>query len=164
MSLRVPEIGTGRDGERGMEANENGLALFSDIDDALVWVVHKLGGFKKVGPRLRPELNYKPELAAQWLRDCLNADKRERLNPHQTFMLLQLAREEGFHAAKHWIDSELGYEPGRPVNVDDEKERLQRRLLDAAEVLKDSINRLERLTQAPIQLIGARSNAREAGG
>jgi hypothetical protein len=37
--------------------------------------VHALGGYKKVGVLLRPELAEKPLAAAQWLRDCLNQDK-----------------------------------------------------------------------------------------
>jgi hypothetical protein len=136
-----------------MERTEDGLAIFTDIDDALVWIVHKLGGFKKVGTQLRPELNHKPDLAAQWLRDCLNPDKRERLNPQQTFLLLTLARQGGFHAAKYWIDDELGYERGRPVTVEDEAARLQRQIVDATQVLKQSLDRLERLQRPPLQSI-----------
>jgi hypothetical protein len=136
-----------------VEQADDGLALFNDIDDALVWVVHKLGGYKKVGALLRPELNHKPEAAAQWLRDCLNPDKREHLDSAQTFMLLRLARVDGFHAAKFWIDDDLGYERGRPLNADDEAARLGRTIANATEILKSSIARLERLTQTPLQAV-----------
>lgn len=138
-----------------VDKNDDGLAMFTDENDALVWVVHKLGGFKKVGVLMRPEYSSKPDQAAQWLRDCLNEEKRERLNPAQTVMLLRLARQGGFHAAKFWMDDELGYERGRPVSVEDESARLQRQILDATQVLQSSIERLERLTKPALQSVRA---------
>lgn len=129
------------------------LALFVDWNDALGGVVLALGGYKKVGTLLRPELKDKPESAGQWLRDCLNQEKRERLNPDQVFMLLRLARAENYHAAKHWMDGELGYEQGRPLSPKDEGINLARHCADLARELKTSIDRLERLSQSPLQSV-----------
>jgi hypothetical protein len=131
----------------------NGLPIFSDWNEALDAVVHALGGFKKVGVMLRPELGEKPLAAAQWLRDCLNADKPERLNPDQVFMLLRLARAENYHAAKHWMDAELGYEQGRPLKPADEAASLQQRGADLVRELRTITERLERLSQPPLAAV-----------
>lgn len=133
---------------------DNGLALFADWNDALTGVVHALGGFKEVGVLLRPELKEKPLQAAQWLRDCFNPDKRERLNPDQVFMLLRLARDKDYHAAKHWMDAELGYEQGRPLSPQDEAVRLHARCADLARDLRASVERLERLSSPPLASVG----------
>lgn len=135
----------------------NSLAIFADWNDALTGIVHALGGFKKVGVRLRPEYEPKPDQAAQWLRDCLNPEKRERLNPDQVFMLMRLAREIGYHAAKHWMDSELGYEQGRPLDPVDEAVRLHTRCADLARDLRASVERLERLSQPPLSSVQGRA-------
>ncbi len=134
-----------------MQNNE--LAMFADLDDAISGAVVALGGWKKVGCLLRPELGAKPDLAAQWMRDCLNTEKRERLNPHQVLHLLKLAREAGYHAAKHWLDSELGYEQGRPLNPADEQAKLQRDFIAAVQAAKHLGDRLEKLTQPQLQAV-----------
>lgn len=134
------------------------LALFADWNDALTGVVHALGGHKKVGVLLRPELAAEPQRAGQWLRDCLNPEKRERLDPEQVFMLMRLARADGYHAAKHWMDSELGYEQGRPLKPADEAATLQQRGADLVRELRAITERLERLSAPPLAAInGGRS-------
>ncbi|HXC39848.1 MAG TPA: hypothetical protein VN667_12975 [Burkholderiales bacterium] len=130
--------------------NQRPLPLFSDWNDALMAVVHALGGFKKVGCELRPELKTRPEAAAQWLRDCLNEDKRDKLDPAQVHMLLRMAREVGFHAAKHWQDSELGYEQSLPIAPRDELAELLRRQSDVLAEFKHTADRIERLTKSPL--------------
>jgi hypothetical protein len=125
------------------------LALFTDWNDALDGVVHAVGGYKAVGVMLRPELESKPEGAAQWLRDCLNAEKRERLNPDQVFMLLRLARQANYHAAKHWLDAELQYEQSKPINPTDEAINLQQRGAELVRELRVVCDRFERLNQVP---------------
>jgi hypothetical protein len=129
------------------------LPIFSDWNDALDGVVHALGGFKKVGVMLRPELAEKPVAAAQWLRDCLNPDRAERLNPDQVFLLLRLARAANYHAAKHWMDAELGYEQGRPLKPQDEAHALQERGADLVRELRTITERLERLSQPPLAVV-----------
>lgn len=129
---------------------DNALALFCDWNDALTGVVHALGGHKKVGVMLRPELKEKPLSASQWLRDCLNPDKPERLNPDQVFMLLRLARETDYHAAKHWMDSELGYEQSKPLKPEDQAFQLHARAIDLVRELRSITDHLDRLTQPPL--------------
>ena len=63
-------------------------ALFSeDIHDALRDVVRALGGVKDAGARLRPELP--ADAAGHWLKDCLNPERRHRLDPEQVLWLLR---------------------------------------------------------------------------
>lgn len=131
------------------------LALFTDWNDALDGVVHALGGYKKVGVMLRPELSEKPLAASQWLRDCLNPEKAERLNPDQVVMLLRLAKAEGYHAAKHWLDSEIGYEQGKPLNPQDEGATLAQRGADLARELRAITERLERISTPPLAAVKA---------
>lgn len=131
----------------------NDLAMFADFDDALSGAVMALGGWKKVGCLLRPEFERKPDIAAQWVRDCLNPDKRERLNPHQLLLLMRLAREAGYHATKHWFDAELGYEPGRPLDPKDEQAQLQRDFIAAVQASERIAERLTKLTQPPLQAV-----------
>ena len=131
----------------------NSLPLFQDLDDALTAAIHALGGFKDLGVRLRPELQMKPVAAAQWLRDCLNPEKRERLNPDQFLTLLRMAREADYHAAKHWIDAELGYAAGAPLNPRDELAQLQRAWIESVHLQKELADKIERLARSPLQAV-----------
>lgn len=133
--------------------NDPILPLFSDWNDALSAVIHALGGFKKVAVVLRPELAEKPESAGQWLRDCLNSEKRERMNPDQVFMLLRLARQKDYHAAKFWMDAELGYEQGRPLSPKEEAANLVHRCHELAHDLRSSIDRLERISKPVLSAV-----------
>jgi len=132
---------------------QNDLALFEDIDDAMVGVVTALGGPKKIGSMLRPDLAHRPEACSQWVRDCLNPEKRERFSPQQIFRLLRLARDAGYHAAKHWIDCELGYEPSKPIEPHDELVTLQRQFINSVAEQRRMVERIERLTQTPLQAV-----------
>jgi hypothetical protein len=133
--------------------NQGDLAVFSDFNDALTGIVHALGGHKEVGVMLRPELASKPLAAGQWLRDCLNPEKRERLNPDQVFLLMRRAREAGYHAAKHWMDDELGYERGAPMDPRTEAENLQRDFIAAVRTSERLAQRLEKLIASPLSVV-----------
>jgi hypothetical protein len=130
------------------------LPVFADWNDALDGVVHALGGYKRVGTMLRPEWQGRPEAASQWLRDCLNSEKRERLDPDQVLMLLRLAREAGFHAAKFWLDAEIGYQRGEPLSPQDERAQLQRQYIECVHLARDITDRMERLARSPLQAVG----------
>jgi len=132
----------------------NSLPLFQDMNDALTAAVHAVGGFKKIGLALRPELEGRPQQAAQWLRDCLNHEKREKLSPEQLLHLLRLAREGNYHAAKHWIDGEAGYAESAPLRPEDAIADLQRRFIEAVHLSRDITEKIERLSRAPIHAVG----------
>jgi len=132
----------------------NSLALFQDMNDALTAAIHAIGGFKQVGVALRPELAGRPQTAAQWLRDCLNHEKRDKLAPEQMLHLLRMAREANYHAAKHWIDAEAGYTTGMPVNPRDELARAQRQFIEAVHIARDMADKIDRLARSPLQAVG----------
>lgn len=119
--------------------------FFEDINDALREAVRKLGGHKKVGPQMRPELPL--EQAANWLRDCLNPDRREKLSPEQVQFLLRLARAAGFDGAMGFVAFDAGYEPPRPVLPKDQEAELQHKFIDAVERLEAIQRQLQRVQQ-----------------
>lgn len=119
-------------------------ALFHEsVTDALREVVQALGGFKKVGATMRPE---KPvEEAARWVADCLNQDRRERFDPDQVLWLLRAGRAIGSHAAANYLMRESGYSDPIPVDPEDERARLQREFIAAAESVQQIAERLSRV-------------------
>lgn len=116
---------------------------WESIYDALKGAVGALGGFKKVGPMLRPDFHD----AANWLRNCLNPEHAQKLDPEQMTFLVRKACEAGYHDTKHWIDGDTGYQHSAPLALqaqlaeelahiqarrrrDDEDERALRSLID----------------------------------
>lgn len=118
--------------------------FFEDINDALREVVRSLGGAKKVGLMLWPEKSM--EQAQQLLLACLNNERRERLDPDQLLFLLREARRANCHAAMNYIASETGY-ACQPIEPEDERAKLQRDVIEAAQMFRTCVDRLERLTQ-----------------
>lgn len=117
---------------------------FESVDDALRAAVAALGGFKKVGGALRPELSV--DHAAGWLRDCLNPARRECLHPEQFLLLLRLARQAGFHGAMDFVAFDVGYR-AEPVDEDAQASVLQRQFVDAVAGLQSIQAQLQRLQQ-----------------
>lgn len=115
---------------------------FESINDALQAAVTALGGFKKVGPALRPELP--TDQAAGWLRDCLNPTRRERLAPEQMMLVLRMAREAGYHAAMQFVAFDTGYK-ATPVDPQTLEAELQERFCDSVQVLSQMAQKLERM-------------------
>jgi hypothetical protein len=69
----------------------------------------------------------------------------EKLCIEEFIALLRLAREVGFHQAKHWIDDELGYQPTPPQDPKIERDRLADELARAADHFKSLERAVERL-------------------
>jgi hypothetical protein len=115
-----------------MPTQTTNLPLFmEDIYDALRCAVQSLGGPKAVGAQLWP---HKPvDQAHRELGDCLNRDNPRKLDPEETLAILRLAREAGYHQAKHWLDAELGYAPSDPVEPETELTKLIRAYLERRE-------------------------------
>lgn len=111
---------------------KNSLPLFlEDIYDALKAAVQALGGAKVVAARLWP---HKPvEQARKELLDALNRDNPRKLDAEEVMSVLRMAREAGFHQAKHWIDAALGYDPTPPADPAMERDRLADELARAAD-------------------------------
>lgn len=115
---------------------------FESVNDALQSAVNALGGYKKVGPALRPELPI--EQAAGWLRDCLNPGKRDKLGPEQVMLILRKAREAGYHAAMNFVAFDTGYK-ATPVDPTSQIEQLQERFCDSVQTLSQMAAKLERM-------------------
>lgn len=122
----------------------NQSALFSeDIHDALKDVIRALGGTKSVGAQLRPELT--AEAAGAWLKDCLNPERRERLDPEQVLWLLRKGKDIGCHSAMNFICDEAGYSRPAPLDPHDEAAELNRQMLRGMRELRALVDRVERL-------------------
>jgi hypothetical protein len=131
---------------------EGSLPLYEDTIDMLGDVVRALGGPKKVGPMLRGN-SLPVEQASTWVRDCLNRERREKFDPEQVLQLLRAASALGFHAGKHWLDSELGYEQGKPLSPKDEAADIQQKVNTHLVELRSLVSRLERLGQSPLKAV-----------
>jgi hypothetical protein len=115
---------------------------FENVNDALQAAVKALGGYKKVGPKLKPELG--DEGAGNWLRDCLNPGRREKLSPEQVVWLLRTSREAGYHAAMAFVAFDTGYK-ATPVDPQTQESELQERFIAAVEHLQGIQAQMQRV-------------------
>jgi hypothetical protein len=111
------------------------------INDALVSAVTALGGYKKVGPLMRPELPI--DQAAGWLRDCLNPGRREKLSPEQVLLVMRESRRGGYHALMNFIAFDTGYKASA-VDPQTQEDELKERFCSAVEELTAMGAKLER--------------------
>jgi len=117
--------------------------MHEDLYDALRDVVRALGGSKAVGPMLWPA---KPPLEARnLLNDCLNRDRREKLDPEQLMFLLQKAKDVGCYAAMNYLADQAGYDRPRARTRGDERRVLEEQVVQAAKLLDRVTKRLESL-------------------
>lgn len=118
-------------------------AMFhEDIYDALRDVVRALGGVKKVAERLFPAKNGNAE---SYLKDCLNTNRRETLDPCEVMLLLKWGREVGCHSAMQYVCDFSGYKRAEPVVASDQQAELQRAYIEAVKYQKHLIERMEAL-------------------
>ena len=115
-----------------------------DINDALKAAVMALGGFKRFGPVMRPELP--PDQAAGWLRDCLNRGRREKLDPEQVALILREARKVGFHGAMDFLAYDTGYK-AEPVDHEAQVTSLEETIAQGVQLLNAQLAQLNRLKE-----------------
>src|SRR3990167_4548564 len=122
---------------------DSGPALFYEsLQDALREDARALAGgsrawAKVVGRLLKPEIA-DPEVAARWLDDRLNPNRRERLTDDQErYLMRESARARGWSAALCYICDEAGFE--RPKRRDPAEER--DRVLDVIEHTSRALTR-----------------------
>lgn len=125
---------------------ESFVEFFEGVSDALREAVRQLGGNKKVGAMLRPELPI--DQAESWLRHCLNDDRREKLSPEQVLLILVEARKAGWHGAMAFIASHCGYERPRPVSLEEQENDLQAQILAGLEIQNKLLAQLQRVQAA----------------
>jgi len=120
------------------------------LNDALVELVGALGGAKKVGAAIRPEKTV--DEAARWVRDCLNADRRERFEPEHVLWLMREGRKANCHAAMDFIADSAGYEC-KPVDPVEEAANLQRQFIESVKVQRRMLDRLGELGAVPLKSV-----------
>lgn len=99
-----------------------------DITEALRATVQALGGPKKVGYELWPTLGV--DGAGNRMRDCLNAERREKLDPLDLLALLKMARAHGCHILAAHLMRDAGYADPQPIEPEDQRAELQRQFIE----------------------------------
>lgn len=117
--------------------------FYEDVFDVGRAAVQAAGGAKIVAAKLWPHMPISE--AQRKLLDCLNRDRPEKLCIEEFLAVLRMAREVGFHQAKHWIDADLGYQPTAPTDPKIERDRLADELARAADNFKSLQRAVERL-------------------
>lgn len=109
------------------------LDLWHDsFGEALKAIVMAAGGPKKIGSELWP--TRKIEDAARLLNHCLDDERAEKLGLAEIDHILRRGRELGVHTGMTYLTRMCGYEDPRPVNPENEKERLQREFIAAVKL------------------------------
>lgn len=115
--------------------------FYEDIFEVTRAAVQAAGGAKAVARTLWP---HKAVAEAQReLLDCLNRERPQKLCIEEFMAVLRMARDAGFHQAKHWIDESLGYQPTAPSDPAIERDRLADEFARAA----DTFQRLQRTAE-----------------
>lgn len=117
--------------------------FIEDIYEAARTVAMALGGTKKTGTMLRPDLP--ADKAGEWLANCLNRTRPEKLDPEQLLFLSREGRRVGCHAIASFLLSDGGYAPPQPIEPEDERAAIEREFIQA-------VDRLERLVKRRDQL------------
>lgn len=113
------------------------------IYDALRSIVAHIGGPKAAGHALRPDMPL--EDARVWILNCCNPERPEKFDATQIIMLFRLAREAGWHVAKHYFDAETGYVPSEPADPKVEQEKLVATIEHATQELHRAVDALDKL-------------------
>ena len=122
--------------------------LVEDLPTAIRAVIQAMGGSKRAGAMLRPELP--ADDAGRWLRDCLDDQRREKLSLEQFLLLLVEGRRVGCHVAMAYLAEQAGYAPPQPVEPADEAAELQREFIAAVARLGTIERRLGALGRAEL--------------
>jgi hypothetical protein len=114
------------------------------MNDMLLEVVNSIGGAKKIGAMLWPELP--PDAAQRKLLDCLNPERPAKLDPEQVLLLLKLARKQGEMVGIEFLCEQLHYTVPQPIEPKDEKADLQRQFIAAKSELAALLARMDGLS------------------
>lgn len=117
--------------------------IVEDYMDAIRATVMALGGYKRVGSDMRPDLA--ADAAGRWLSDCLQADRREKLDLTQLAWLRRRARIANVHVLAQFELREAGYADPQPVEPEDERAALQREFVKQTKSLERMLARLSQL-------------------
>lgn len=118
--------------------------FYEDVFEVARGAVQAAGGAKAVAKVLWPHMPVSE--AQRKLLDSLNRERSEKLELEEFLAVLRMAREAGFHQAKHWIDAETGYQPTPPADPRIERDRLADEMARAADHFKSLERAVERLS------------------
>jgi hypothetical protein len=119
------------------------IPLFvEDYAEAIRATVQALGGFKRVGADMKPDLA--ADAAGRWLADCCNSEKREKLSPSELAYIRRRARLEGCHILACFEAREAGYADPQPITAEDEAAQLQREFVQASKLMAGLFARMDR--------------------
>lgn len=124
-----------------------------DIKDAIGTAVKALGGYKKVGHMLRP--NMKMESAYAWLKECTTQGGDQDLDPLELMTLIRESRKVGCHSIVQYICQDASYEPPKPKEPEDEMAELKREFIESVKRQERIAERLGELAVTPVQLVKA---------
>lgn len=130
---------------------QTSLFLYDSIYEALRDLVRAGGGAKLVGALLWPGKSVQE--AQTRLLNCLDHNRPEKLSPEDLLVLLKIGRKAGCHVAMRFLLQECGYAEPVPAEPADEMAELQRRFVGAVDEQRKMLERMERLTRAPIQAV-----------
>lgn len=131
---------------RGTRVTTTQPPLFVEsYEDAIKALILALGGGKKVGTMLRPEMS--ADAASRWLSDCLNHDRRETLSLDQLALLRRAGRDAGCHVLAAYEAQNAGYAEPNPIDPEDERAELERRVINSLGEFKNLVARLENVTR-----------------
>ena len=123
------------------------IPLFvEDYYEAIRATVQGLGGFKRVGADMKPDLAV--DAAGRWLADCCNPEKREKLSPTELAYLRRRARQAGVHVLAAFEMRDAGYGDPLPLEPEDERAALQREFVQQTKALERMLARLQSLGPA----------------
>lgn len=125
--------------------------FYEDVFEVAKAAIAHAGGAKKVSGILWP--SKAPQQAHKELLDCLNRESPRKLCIEEFMAVLKMAKEAGFHQAKHWIDTELGYQPTPPCDPIVERDRLAERIAQMTEAFKELTRSAERLNEQSIRAV-----------
>ncbi|MBT3042221.1 MAG: hypothetical protein KME67_05105 [Candidatus Thiodiazotropha sp. (ex Codakia orbicularis)] len=117
--------------------------IHEDIYEALRTCIGALGGPKKVGVVLKPEMSV--DKARNWLNDCLNPSKRDKLDIEQVLWILRESRKIGCHAAMYFIANHCNYRQPEPIEPLDEMAELQKAFIQSVAENRRLLERMERM-------------------
>ena len=117
--------------------------IVEDYLDAIRATVQALGGAKRIGSDMKPDLSV--EAAGRWLSDCCNPDRRERLSPTELAYLRKRARAAGVHIMATFEMRDAGYADPTPVEPEDQRAALQRAFIQQTQELQRMLGQLQAL-------------------
>ena len=119
------------------------IPLFiEDLEEAVKVTIQALGGFKKVGQMVKPDLSM--DAAARWLMDCCNPERPNKFALSELQLLARLGRQVGCHAITAQFNRDAGYSVPQPIEPEDEQAALQRQFSEQSKHMAALFKQMER--------------------